>query len=188
MHREHDIFFKHRQKQGGLFPIQSFALEMEMLVMNFEHFFPKRGWGVTDRLELSEYSSKTMRTGFPQVQIRFSMSPDPNPSQAASSQRWRQAGWRWRWPPPSWSAQPATPWLRFIFHLMLAFHTSLDMQPSPSRSYMENANLNFSVLDWSLLGSLWPPPFPVGWNRASSRKKPRKSTFLQLSAIEHQCD
>ena len=37
------------------------------------------------------------------------MLPDPSLFQAASSLRWREAGRRWHWPPPSWSAQPATP-------------------------------------------------------------------------------
>ena len=49
---------------------------------------------------------------FSQVQEDYDypqMLPDPSLFQAASSPRWREAGRRWHWPPPSWSAQPATP-------------------------------------------------------------------------------
>ena len=69
--------------------------------------------------------------------------------------------------------------VKFSLSPVLNIRTSLDMQPSPSRSYMEKANLNFSVLDWSFLvsDSFWP--FLTGWNRASSLKKPRKSTYLK---------
>ena len=72
--------------------------------------------------------------------------------------------------------------IQCIVNTCSAFYcTSLDMQPSPSRSYIKKANLIFSVVEQILLalGDCRSVSF-ADWNRARRRKKHRKFTFFQV--------